>query len=56
MKLVIMQSPPVPCYLVPLRPKYLPQHPILEQPHATGYELGNTPHYSPQNKTTYVKQ
>ena len=21
-----------PCYLVPLRPKYPPQHPILEEP------------------------
>ena len=27
MKLFIMPSPPVPCYLVPPRPKYLPQHP-----------------------------
>jgi len=29
MKPLIMQSSPLPCYLVPLRPKYLPQHPIL---------------------------
>jgi hypothetical protein len=28
-----MLSPPVPCHLVPLRLKYLPQHPILEHPH-----------------------
>jgi len=27
-----MQFPPFPCYLVPLRPKYLSRHPILEQP------------------------
>jgi hypothetical protein len=27
-----MQSYPLPCYLVPLRPKYPPQHPILEHP------------------------
>jgi hypothetical protein len=30
----IMQSPLVPCYLVPLRLKYLPRHPILEHPQA----------------------
>ena len=29
MKLLIMQFSPLPCYLIPLRPKYLPQHPIL---------------------------
>jgi hypothetical protein len=28
MKLVIMKFSPLPCYLVPLRPKYSPQHPI----------------------------
>jgi len=28
-KLLFMYSSPLPCYLVPLRPKYLPQHPIL---------------------------
>ena len=27
-----MLSLPLLCYLVPLRPKYLPQHPILEHP------------------------
>ena len=27
-----MQSSPLPCYLVPLRPKYSPQHPVLEHP------------------------
>jgi len=29
MKLVNMQFPPLSCYLLPLRLKYLPQHPIL---------------------------
>jgi len=29
-KLVVMQSCPLPCYLVPLRPKYFRQDPILE--------------------------
>jgi hypothetical protein len=27
-----MESSPLPCYLVPLRPKYPTQHPILEHP------------------------
>jgi len=30
MKLIIKQSPPLPPYLVPLKPKYLPQHPLFE--------------------------
>jgi len=32
MKLITMQSPPVPYCFVPLRPKYLPQHPLVKQP------------------------
>jgi hypothetical protein len=28
-----MKFSPLPCYLVLLRPKYSPQHPILKQPH-----------------------
>jgi len=32
MKLVIMQSDPLPCYLGAPRPKYLSQHPILKDP------------------------
>ena len=31
-KLLVMYSSPLPCYLVPHRPKYTPQHPILENP------------------------
>ena len=31
-KLVVMQSSPLPCYLVPVRLKYSLQHPILENP------------------------
>jgi hypothetical protein len=27
-----MKFSPLPCYLVPLRPKYSPQHPILKHP------------------------
>ena len=29
-KVCIMQSSPVSCFLIPIRPKYLPQHPILK--------------------------
>ena len=35
MKLLIVQSFPLPCYLIPLRPNYLPQHPILEHSRPT---------------------
>ena len=35
MKILITPPPPVPCYLVSLRPKYLPQHPILKHPQPT---------------------
>jgi hypothetical protein len=30
-----MQSSPLPCYLIPLGPKYPPQHLILENPQPT---------------------
>jgi hypothetical protein len=30
-----MQCFPIRCYLVPLRLKYLPQHPIVEHPHSS---------------------
>jgi hypothetical protein len=31
-KLLVMKSSPLPCHLVPLTPKFLPQHPILDTP------------------------
>jgi len=34
-KVLIMQFSPLPCYLVPLRPKYSPQHPIFKHPQPT---------------------
>ena len=34
-KLFVMQSSPLPCYLIPLGPKYPPQQPILENPQPT---------------------
>ena len=36
-QLLIMQFPPLPCYLVPPRPKYSPRHSILEHPQHEGY-------------------
>jgi len=44
-----MQSSPQPCHLVPLRPKCLPQHPILEQPQPTfipqcQHQVSSQPH------------
>jgi len=35
LKLLVMQSSPLPCYLVPLRSKYLPQKFSLEHPQLT---------------------
>ena len=32
MKFLTAQSPPVPCHLVPLRPKYLPQQLFIKPP------------------------
>jgi hypothetical protein len=34
-KLLLMQSSSLPCYLIPLRPKYPSQNPILENPQPT---------------------
>jgi hypothetical protein len=34
MKLLLTQIPSVPRYLLPPKPKYLPQHPTLEHPQA----------------------
>jgi hypothetical protein len=32
LKLLIMQFSPLPCYIIPLWPKYYPQHSILRHP------------------------
>jgi hypothetical protein len=47
----IMQSPPIPNYIVPLRPKYLPQHPILLHPRPMFL-----PHYEQHSFTSIRKQ
>jgi hypothetical protein len=41
MKLLIIKFSPFPCYLVPLGPKYSPQHPILKHPYPTLSDLIN---------------
>ena len=37
MKLLITQFSPVPCHLVPLRPKYSPQRPVLKHTQPTSF-------------------
>jgi hypothetical protein len=50
-----MQFPPLPSYLVPLRPKYLPQHPILEQPRSMFLPQCERPSLTPtQNKRKII--
>jgi hypothetical protein len=50
MKLLIMRPPPVPFYLIPLRPKYPPQHVTLT-PCAYVPHLNMTDQVSHPNKT-----
>ena len=38
---------PLPCYLVPLRPKYSPQHPILKHPQPTFFPHCQRPIFTP---------
>ena len=43
-----------PCYLVPLRPKYLPQHPTLKHPQSTFLPQCVRPSFTPiQNRRNY---
>ena len=51
MKLFVMQYPHIRCYLLSRRPKYLPQHPILEHSHPIFYPLCERPSFI-QYKTT----
>ena len=46
-KLLSMQLSPLHCYLVPLRPKYSPQHPILKHPHPTSLPQCERPSFTP---------
>ena len=47
MKSLISHSPPVTCYLIPLRPKYLPQHPIFEHLQSVSLPQCERPSFTP---------
>jgi len=42
-----MQFTPLPCYLVPLRTTYLPQHPILKHPQPIFILQSERPSFTP---------
>jgi hypothetical protein len=46
-KLLIMILSPLPSYLIPLRPKYSPQHPILKYPQPTFLPKCQRPSFTP---------
>ena len=54
MKLHFMQSPSVPCHLVPPRPKYLPEHPILEPSKPMFLHQCDRPSSTPIKKGTII--
>ena len=46
-RLHIMPLPPLPCYLIPPRPKYSPQHPILKNPQPMFFPQRKRPSFTP---------
>jgi hypothetical protein len=52
-----MKFSPLPCYLVPLRPKYSPQHPILKHLQPTLLPHCQLPSFTPtqNNRQNYRK-
>jgi len=53
-KVLAVQSSELPHYLIPLRPKYLPQHPILEHSQPTFLPHCDRPSFIPtQNRENY---
>ena len=54
-KLLIMKFPPLPCHLVPLKPKYSSQHPILKHPQPTFLTQCQRPSFTPikNNRQNY---
>jgi hypothetical protein len=46
-ELFVMWSSLLPCYLVPLGPKYAPQHPVLENPQHTFLPKCERPSFTP---------
>ena len=55
-QLLIMQVSPLPCHLVPLRPKYSPQKPILQHPQSTFLPQCARPIFAPlkNNRQNYI--
>ena len=55
-KLLIMQFPPLPCYLAPLRPKNSPQHPMHKHPQPTFLPQWERRHFTPiqNNRHKYI--
>ena len=51
-KLHVIQLHPLPCYLVPLRPKYFSQHPILIHPQPTFLPQCERPSFTPIRNNT----
>ena len=54
-QLLIMQLPPLPCYLVPLRPKYSRQIPYLKHPHSVFLPQCQQPSFTPIQKTVRIR-
>jgi hypothetical protein len=51
-----MKFSPHPCYLIPVRPKYSPQHPILKHPQPTYLPQCLRPSFTPiQNRASDYK-
>jgi hypothetical protein len=50
-----MKFSPLPCYLVPLRAKYSPKHPILKNPQSTLLPQCQRPSFTPiqNNRQNY---
>jgi hypothetical protein len=46
-QILVMHYSTLPCYLVPFRPKYPPQHPILEQPQPMFLPQCERPSFTP---------
>ena len=54
-KILILQFSLLPCYLVPLRPKYSPRHPILKHSQPTFFPQCEWPSFTPikNNRQNY---
>jgi len=52
-KLLVMKSSVLACYLFPLRPKYPPHHTILEQPQPMFLPKLERPSFTPMQRNTH---